>query len=105
MRPLTDRDLLRELEGTVAANLDRHLAMAQEWLPHEWVPWSRGRDFAGEGGLAWAPEQSALPDAVQAAFEVNLLTEDNLPFYHHSLASTFGSTGAWGTWINRWTAE
>jgi acyl-[acyl-carrier-protein] desaturase len=79
--------------------------MAQEWLPHEWVPWSRGRDFTGEGGLAWAPEQSHLPEAVRAAFEVNLLTEDNLPFYHHELASRFGSTGAWGTWINRWTAE
>ena len=105
MRPLTDVDLLRELEPTVAANLNRHLDMAQEWLPHEWVPWSRGRDFTGDDGLAWAPEQSHVPEAVRAAFEVNLLTEDNLPFYHHELASRFGSTGAWGAWINRWTAE
>ena len=105
MRPLTDLDLLRELEPTVAANLNRHLGIAQEWLPHEWVPWSRGRDFTGDEGLAWAAEQSKLPEAVRAAFEVNLLTEDNLPFYHHELASRFGSTGAWGAWINRWTAE
>jgi acyl-[acyl-carrier-protein] desaturase len=105
MRPLTDVDLLRELEATVAANLNRHLEVAQEWLPHEWIPWSRGRDFTGVAGLAWAPEQSQIPEAVRAAFEVNLLTEDNLPFYHHQLASRFGSTGAWGTWINRWTAE
>jgi acyl-[acyl-carrier-protein] desaturase len=105
MRPLTDVELLRDLEATVAANLNRHLQMAQEWLPHEWVPWTRGRDFTGDGGLAWAPGQSQLPEAVQAAFEVNLLTEDNLPFYHHELASRFGSTGAWGAWINRWTAE
>src|SRR5690349_1749718 len=105
MRLLTDVELLRELEATVAVNLERHLQMAQEWLPHEWVPWSRGRDYSGDDGLAWDPSQSRLPDAVQAAFEVNLLTEDNLPFYHHELASRFGSTGAWGTWINRWTAE
>ena len=105
MRRLTDVDLLRELEGTVAANLNRHLEMVKEWLPHEWVPWSRGRDFAGDDGVAWAPEQSKVAEAVRAAFEVNLLTEDNLPFYHHELASTFGRTGAWGTWINRWTAE
>ena len=105
MRPLTDVDLLRELEPTVAANLNRHLGIAQEWLPHEWVPWSRGRDFTGDEGLAWAAEQSKLPEAVRAAFEVNLLTEDNLPFYHHELASRFGSAGAWGAWINRWTAE
>jgi len=105
MPPLSDADLLRELEGTVAKNLNRHLELAQEWLPHEWVPWSRGRDFTGDGGLAWAAEQSRVPDAVRAAFEVNLLTEDNLPFYHHELVSRFGGTGAWGTWINRWTAE
>src|SRR5262245_61291730 len=105
MRALTDVDLLRELEPTVAANLNRHLDMAQEWLPHEWVPWSRGRDFTGDGGLPWALAQSRVPEAVRAAFEVNLLTEDNLPFYHHELASRFGSAGAWGTWINRWTAE
>jgi acyl-[acyl-carrier protein] desaturase len=105
MRPLTDVELLRELEATVAANLNRHLELAEEWLPHEWVPWSRGRDFTGADGLAWAPEQSHLPEAARVAFEVNLLTEDNLPFYHHALASRFSSTGAWGTWINRWTAE
>jgi acyl-[acyl-carrier protein] desaturase len=105
MRPLSDADLLRELQGTVAENLNRHLELAQEWLPHEWVPWSRGRDFTGDNGLTWAPEQSHVPEAVRAAFEVNLLTEDNLPFYHHELASRFGRTGAWGTWINRWTAE
>jgi acyl-[acyl-carrier-protein] desaturase len=105
MPPLSDADLLRELQGTVAENLNRHLQLAQEWLPHEWVPWSHGRDFVGDGGLAWAPEQSRVPDAVRAAFEVNLLTEDNLPFYHHELASRFGDAGAWGAWINRWTAE
>jgi acyl-[acyl-carrier protein] desaturase len=105
MRPLTEVELLLELEPTVAANLNRHLAVAQEWLPHEWVPWSRGRDFAGEEGLAWTPDQSRVPEAVRAAFEVNLLTEDNLPFYHHELAVRFGRGGAWGTWINRWTAE
>src|SRR6476661_1675706 len=105
MRTLTDIDVLRELEPTVAANLNRHLEMAREWLPHEWVPWSRGRDFGGDGGAAWTPEQSRLSAAAQAAFEVNLLTEDNLPFYHHELASRFGGSGAWRAWVNRWTAE
>ena len=105
MRELSDVDLLRELEPTVAANLDRHLAVAQEWLPHEWAPWSRGRDFTGEGGLAWTPDQSRLSEAARAAFEVNLLTEDNLPSYHHELALRLGRDGAWGTWVRRWTAE
>src|SRR5438093_3327486 len=37
--------LLAELEPTTARLLDRHLASAKEWFPHELVPWSRGRDF------------------------------------------------------------
>src|SRR5262249_44194992 len=37
--------------------------------------------------------------------EVNLLTEDNLPSYHREVERTFGLDGAWGTWVNRWTAE
>jgi acyl-[acyl-carrier-protein] desaturase len=105
MRPLSDVDLLRELEPVVAAGLDRHLAAVQEWLPHEWVPWTRGRDFAGEAGQAWTPEQSQLTGAVQAAFQLNLLTEDNLPSYHHELAVRFGLDTAWGTWVRRWSAE
>jgi acyl-[acyl-carrier-protein] desaturase len=74
-------------------------------MPHEWVPWSRGRDFAGDGGVAWAVEQSTLCPAVRAAFELNLLTEDNLPSYHHELMIRFGRDTAWGHWVHRWTAE
>ena len=32
--------LLKELESTVEDNLNRHLGVAQEWMPHEYVPWS-----------------------------------------------------------------
>jgi acyl-[acyl-carrier protein] desaturase len=105
VRTLTDAQLLEELEPVVAGRLDRHLAATRDWLPHEYVPWSRGRDFAGEGGAAWAVEQSALAPAVRAAFELNLLTEDNLPSYHREIAVRFGRDGAWGTWVHRWTAE
>ena len=105
MRRLTDAALLRALEPTVASQLDRHLAAAKEWLPHEWVPWSRGRDFAGAGGTAWTPDQSRLGEAVQAAFALNLLTEDNLPSYHHELLQRLGCDGPWGDWVRRWTAE
>ena len=46
----TPPNLLEELEPVVAENLDRHLSMAQEWHPHDYVPWSQGRDFAMLGG-------------------------------------------------------
>jgi acyl-[acyl-carrier-protein] desaturase len=35
----------------------------------------------------------------------NLMTEDNLPSYHREIAMSFGMDGAWGQWVNRWTAE
>lgn len=100
----TDR-LLRDLEPVVTENLHRHLAAAKEWMPHEYVPWSLGRDYAGPDGQLWHPEQSRLSPIARTALEVNLLTEDNLPSYHREIERAFGRDGAWGTWVHRWTAE
>jgi acyl-[acyl-carrier-protein] desaturase len=103
---LTTTAILRELEPVVESNLNRHLGVAQEWMPHEYVPWSQGRDFAGVlDGQAWEPDQSKLSDVARTSLIVNLLTEDNLPSYHHEIATLFGRDGAWGTWVHRWTAE
>ncbi|SDN75255.1 acyl-[acyl-carrier-protein] desaturase [Klenkia soli] len=97
--------LLAELEPVVEENLNRHEKMAQEWHPHDYVPWSQGRDFAFLGGEDWAPEQSRLDATAKAAMITNLLTEDNLPSYHREIATRFSRDGAWGTWVGRWTAE
>ncbi|QSB14017.1 acyl-ACP desaturase [Natronosporangium hydrolyticum] len=98
--------LLHELEPVVETNLNRHLSTAKEWFPHEYVPWSQGTDFDGVlGGQAWDPSQSTLPEVARTSLIVNLLTEDNLPSYHHEIATIFGRDGAWGTWVHRWTAE
>ena len=104
MRTLTETELLCELEPTVAANLDRHLATAQEWLPHEWVPWSRAATSPATAGLAWS-EHSRRCHPLPGGLRAELLTEDNLPSYHHELLRRFGRDGAWGTWVRRWTAE
>jgi acyl-[acyl-carrier-protein] desaturase len=98
-------DLIRELEPVVGQNLDRHLGIAKEWHPHDYVPWSRGRDFAFLGGDDWVPEDSPLDPVAKTAMVVNLLTEDNLPSYHREIATRFGRDGAWGQWVGRWTAE
>jgi acyl-[acyl-carrier-protein] desaturase len=100
------KTLLLDLEPVVEANLNRHLAAAKEWFPHEYVPWSQGTDFDGPlGGQPWDPSQSKLSDIARTSLIVNLLTEDNLPSYHHEIAAMFGRDGAWGTWVHRWTAE
>ncbi|MFG1944329.1 acyl-ACP desaturase [Nonomuraea sp. NPDC048826] len=103
---MTQTQLLHELEPVVTGELDRHEKMAKEWFPHEYVPWSEGRDFDGPyGGEAWQESDSKLPEPARVSLIVNLLTEDNLPSYHHEIATTFGRDGAWGTWVHRWTAE
>ena len=71
-------------------------------VPHDYVPYEMGRNFVEE---PWVPSDSRLPDIAQTALEVNLLTEDNLPYYHLSLWRTFGDDEAWGEWVRRWTAE
>jgi acyl-[acyl-carrier protein] desaturase len=95
--------LLAELEPTGARLFDRHLATAKEWFPHELVPWSRGHDF--EEDEPFDPDEAQVPPAVRSALMVNLLTEDNLPHYFHTVVSHFGTAGVWGEWSRRWTAE
>lgn len=103
----TDAQLLYALEEVVEKELNRHLKVAKDWMPHEYVPFSDGRNFPGifEDGEAWETGQSKVTDIGRIALVVNLLTEDNLPSYHHEIASLFGRDGAWGTWVHRWTAE
>ena len=84
-----ERDLLHELEPTVERLLERHLATTKEWFPHEHVPYGRGRDAApGDGVVAPTTPTSAgatLDDAVRSSLIVNLLTEDNLPYYFRTI--------------------
>lgn len=105
LREMTDLELLTELAPVAEDNLNRHLSMAVEWHPHDYVPWDRGRNFAAMGGDDWSAEQSQLSDVAKAAMITNLLTEDNLPSYHHQAAEHFSLDGPWGTWVGRWTAE
>jgi acyl-[acyl-carrier protein] desaturase len=99
---MTPPDMLRDLEPVVEAMLERHLKAAQEWFPHEYIPWDEGRSFEND---PWEPAQSRLSDVAQTAMELNLLTEDNLPYYHLAIWETFGGHGPWGEWVRRWTAE
>ncbi len=96
--------LLEDLEPTVAANLNRHDEVREFWVPRDFFPLDqdgkiiyRAEDLGEEAPL--------LSPTAQAAMVLNLLTEDNLPAYHRTIASNFGLDGAWGTWVNKWTAE
>jgi acyl-[acyl-carrier-protein] desaturase len=101
--PALDRRLLEELEPEAGRLLHRHLNVAQEWFPHEYIPYRLGRDFDKD---PWTPDQPRLTGVAQTSFEVGLLTEDNLPSYHRLIHGMFGrADGPWVNWVGRWTAE
>jgi len=104
---IDDTAMIEALSSDVERLLDRHLGMSREWFPHEFVPYERGREHRDAD---WSPADSDLggatiDDNVRSALIVNLLTEDNLPYYFRTVERTFGDQGAWGEWVRRWTAE
>jgi acyl-[acyl-carrier-protein] desaturase len=105
-KTMAQTELLRELDQVVVGELNRHEKVAKEWFPHDYVPWSQGRSFDGlMDGAPWSQSDSEICDVARSALIVNLLTEDNLPSYHHEIALIFGRDDAWGEWVHRWTAE
>ena len=107
---MNDLTLIAELEPVAEKLLERHMGVAKEWFPHEMVPYSRGKDF--EPGHQWVPEDadfgaagSDIDEAVRGALYLNLLTEDNLPYYFRDIDRLFGSDSAFGAWARNWTAE
>ncbi len=95
--------MLEALTPVAESLLARHLSQTKEWFPHEFVPWERGPDVVV--GRPWQPEDSTMVPAVRSALYVNLLTEDNLPYYLRDVQRLFGNDDVWGQWTRRWTAE
>jgi acyl-[acyl-carrier-protein] desaturase len=105
---MDEATLLRDLEPTIERLYARHLDSTREWFPHEQVPYGRGRDV--DPDQEWTEHDADLDGAtidaaVRSSLVVNLLTEDNLPYYFRTIERIFGADGPWGTWVRRWTAE
>lgn len=78
-----------------AANID--------WSYHEFIPWELGRSFIDD---PWSIEQRKLPEPIYLAVETSLLTEVNLPFFYHHLATTFkGSLQVLQDFVHTWVSE
>ncbi len=99
---MNDHQLLAELEPVAERLLNRHLDSAEDWYPHEEVPWDRAARLATDG---FSYGEESIPAGVRSALLVNLLTEDNLPWYTRTISRMFGGESAWGVWAQRWTAE
>ena len=52
---LTDLQLLHELEPVVEQNINRHMRMRKDWNPHDYIPWSDGKNYYALGGQGLGP--------------------------------------------------
>src|SRR5271156_2258080 len=95
-------DLVEELVPTVERLFERHLATTKGWLPHELIPWERAVESKPREEFDEAA--SPLSFGVRSALVVNLLTEDNLPYYYETINRVFAND-VWRSWARRWTAE
>jgi acyl-[acyl-carrier-protein] desaturase len=99
---MTTHDLVEELVPTVERLYERHLGAAKAWLPHELIPWERAVESKPRD--AFDVDASPLSYGVRSALVVNLLTEDNLPYYYETINRTF-TPEVWRVWARRWVAE
>lgn len=105
MAVLEEDELITALEKALPVIAEEHQAGAAAWNPHEWVPWSKGRNFRFLGGDDFEPGQETMDEATAAPLLALLLTKDNLPSFHRVLAIHFPPFSDWRQLIGVWTAE
>jgi acyl-[acyl-carrier-protein] desaturase len=95
-------NLLLELTSEVERLYNRHLDAPRSWFPHELIEWGQGESFQTR---PWQATDYDLPDGVRSAIYVNLLTEDNLPYYTHTLLNHAPHDHPLAEWNRQWTME
>ncbi len=82
--------------------MDAHRTRREHWYHHDFIPWEIGRNYVDE---PWDESQCTLSPEVRTALHVNLLTEDNLPYYFARLAACYPTDSPMHEWSHLWTAE
>jgi acyl-[acyl-carrier-protein] desaturase len=95
-------ELVAAVEPQVEALMQEHRQRRQDWYAHEFVPWEQGRSFLDD---PWDESQATVSPEVRTSLVLNLLTEDNLPYYHSEIAARLPRESAFSRWNNLWTAE
>jgi acyl-[acyl-carrier-protein] desaturase len=95
-------ELLESVDPVVRALLDQHQERRSHWYYHEYIPWERGLNFVD---TPWDESQCTISPAARTSLVLNLLTEDNLPYYHSAIESHVPAGSALAQWNHLWTAE
>lgn len=95
--------MLAELAPATQVLLDRHLETAEEWFPHEFVPWDQGQDF--DKGEKWNPSESPLDATLRNVISDEVLDGHNAPHHYRALASLSPANHPLQAWAMQWAAE
>ena len=95
-------DLLTEIVPDVERLYNRHLEAPRLWMPHEQIDWGKGENY---GDHPWSESDYPLAEGVRSSIYVNLLTEDNLPYYTHSILAHAPKGHPILDWNHQWTME
>lgn len=58
---LTHLQLLHELEPFVEKYMNRHESVHKDWNPHDYIPWSDGKNFYALGARTGSPGSLSCP--------------------------------------------
>ena len=100
--PKSRVDLLTEIVPDVERLYNRHLEAPRLWMPHEQIDWGQGENY---GDHPWSESDYPLAEGVRSSIYVNLLTEDNLPYYTHSILAHAPKGHPILDWNHQWTME
>jgi acyl-[acyl-carrier-protein] desaturase len=95
-------EVLKAIDPQIKVLIQNHRETSTRWMPHEVVPWGIGEDYNSK---PWHPDQSPFRPEIVSVLETNLLTEDNLPYYHSIIAANIPEGSALAEWNGIWTAE
>ena len=95
-------ELVEAIESVVHSLTEEHLARRSDWYFHDIVPWERGESFKDK---PWDVSQVTISEDARTSLVLNLLTEDNLPYYHALIERHMPQTSAFVRWNHLWTAE
>lgn len=99
----TEKLELVEAVDPIVESLTRdHIERRTDWYFHDIVPWERGESFRDK---PWHASQATISENARTALVLNLLTEDNLPYYHALIEKHMPQTSAFVSWNRLWTAE
>ena len=95
-------ELIAAVDDTAGRLMQEHKERRDHWYFHDYVPWEQGRNFVTE---PWTEADCSLSPTVRTSLVLNLLTEDNLPYYHSIIERYMPEGSQLAEWNKMWTAE